>query len=215
MDCHLFRLLMQGYHDGELDAAERAAYEAHRRDCAACRALDARFALMAGALDAIPRFEPSPGFNERVMARVDVAAYRTSPVRRAARAAERRWAAAPAPLRNAAVVLALCALIVAVYKPLLDSTIATIRQGAEALWAGIVVFQQLGHRIELLWRSAGTVRNYEIVGQTLLRTLRHSVSGTNAPEIALAMTTLAVAALVVYLVRAAARRKGETHVCML
>jgi anti-sigma factor RsiW len=215
MDCHLFRLLMQRYHDGELEPAERAAFEHHRSGCGECRALDARFALLVGALDAAPRFEPSAGFDARVLACVDIAAYRVSPVRRAFRAAERRWSAAPVALRNAAVIAALCALFIAVYKPLLDSMIATIRQGTEALWSGIVIFQQIGHRVETIWRSAGTVRNYEIVGQMLLRAFRRFGAGAGATEIALAIASLVVVALVLYLMRAAARRKGETHVCIL
>jgi anti-sigma factor RsiW len=215
MECDLYRLLIQRYHDGELEPSERAEYENHRRRCEACRALDARFALVAGALDVIPRFEPSPGFDARVMSRVDVAAYRVGPARRAARAAGRAWNAAPIPARNASIIATVGIFFIAVYKPLLDYLIATVRHGAETLWTGALFARALLERIETIWKSSGAVRNYEIVGQTLLRALHRYFAGMNAAQVAAAIVSLVVIAVVLRRTVGAARRKGETHVGIL
>jgi hypothetical protein len=215
MECHLFRLLIQRYYDGELNPAERAEYENHRRGCEACRALDGRFAIIVAALDDSPCFEPSGDFNRRVLSRVDMAAYRVSPARRALRAIGRGWNAMPAPLRNVASIAAVCAVLIAVYQPLLDYMIVTIRQGAEALWSGMLFARELGGRIEMIWSGMSTVRNYEVVGQTLLRAFHRLASGLNPVQLASAIASLLLVAFVLYRLLGAARRKGETNVCIL
>jgi hypothetical protein len=215
MECHLFKLLIQRYHDGELEPAERAEYENHRRRCASCRALDERFAIVAGALDGMDLFEPSPGFDARVLSRVDTKAYRVSPVRKAVRATGRAWNAVPIPVRNAALVAALGIFFIAVYKPLLDYMIATIRHGAEAFLTGTVFVGELIDRVGSIWKGSGATRNYEIVGQTLLRAFHRYVTGASAAQIAAAIVSLILVAVVLHRMLGAARRKGETHVGIL
>jgi hypothetical protein len=215
MECHLFRLLIQRFYDGELEPAERAEYENHRRRCEACRALDERFAFVAGALDGLPLFEPSPDFDRKVLARVDIGAYRVSPARKAVRAIGRGWNAMPIPVRNASIVAALGLFFIAVYKPLLDSMIATIRQGAEAFWTGTILVRELLDKIEAIWKSAGTVRNYEVVGQTLLRAFHRYAAGMNTIQIAAAIVSLLLVAVVLRRMIGAARGKGETNVGIL
>ena len=215
MECHLFRLLIQRYRDGELDAAERAEYENHARRCEACRALDSRYALLVAALDDVPLMEPSAGFNRSVLSRVDVAAYRVGPARAAVRAIGNGWNAVPAPLRNGVFIAAVCALFIAVCTPLLDYMILTIRQGAEVLWSGMIFMRGLGPRIELMWRSIGTVRNYEVALQMLLRAFHRLAAGLNPVEGVLVIASLILVAIVLYRMLGAARRKGETNVCIM
>jgi len=214
MECHLFRLLIQRYYDGELDPAQRSEYENHRRGCGECRAQDGRFAFLVGALDNVPRFEPSADFNRRVLSHVDVAAYRVSVPRAALRAIGRGWNGMSIPLRNSAVVVAVCAVFIAVYKPLLDYVIMTARQGAEALWSGTLLVQELGDKIALIWRSIGTVQSYEIVGQTLLRAFHHIVSGLNPVQVAVAIAAVVFVAVALHRVFGVAQRKGESDVCI-
>jgi len=214
MECHLFRLLIQRYYDAELDPAQRSEYENHRRGCGECRALDGRFAFLVGVLDNVPRFEPSADFNRRVLSHVDVAAYRVSVPRAALRAIGRGWNGMSIPLRNSAVVVAVCAVFIAVYKPLLDYMIMTARQGAEALWSGTLLVRELGDKIALIWRSIGTVQNYEIVGQTLLRAFHHIVSGLNPVQVAVAIAAVVFVAVALHRVFGAAQRKGESDVCI-
>jgi anti-sigma factor RsiW len=215
MECHLFRLLIQRYCDGELEPAERAEYENHRRRCEACRSADARFALIAGALDELTLFEPSPDFSRKVLSQVDIGAYRVSPARRAVRAAVRRWNAVPVPVRNGSLIAALGIFFIAVYKPLLDYMIMTIRQGVEMFWTGTIFVRALVGKVETIWQGAGAVRNYEIVGQTLLRAFHRYAAGMSAAQIAAAIVSLMLIAVVLHRMLGAARRKGETHVGIL
>ncbi|MCX5754453.1 MAG: zf-HC2 domain-containing protein [Candidatus Krumholzibacteria bacterium] len=215
MECHLFRLLIQRYHDGELEPAERAEYENHRRRCEACRSMDGRLALIAGALDGLPLFEPSSGFDGKVLSQVDMGAYRVSPARRAVRAIGRGWNIVPVPVRNGSLIAALGLFFIAVYKPLLDYMIATIRQGAEAFWTGTIFVRELIDKMEAIWKGAGAVRNYEIVGQTLIRAFHRYVTGMNTVQIAAAIVSLILVAVVLHRMLGAARRKGETHVGIL
>jgi hypothetical protein len=215
VECHLFRLLIERYHDGELAPAERAEYENHRRQCEECRESDARFGMLIAALDQAPLFEPSADFDRGVLSRINPAAYRVSPARRAARAIERGWNAAPVLARNTIAIAALCAVIITVYQPLLDYMIVTIRHGAEALWSGMLFSRELAERVIMIWKGAGAVRNYEIVGQTLLRALHRFASGLNPVQGGLAIASVLLAAVVLYRLLGAARRKGETNVGIL
>jgi hypothetical protein len=215
MECHLFKLLIQRYYDGELEPAERAEYENHRRRCEGCRALDARFAIVAGALDDMGLFEPSHDFDARVLSRVDVRAYRLSPARKAVRRIDRAWNAVPVAVRNASLIAAIGIFFIAVYKPLLDYMIATIQHGAEAFWTGTIFLRELIDRMGSIWKGAGAMRNYEIVGQTLLRAFHRYVTGANAAQIAAAIVSLILVAVVLHRMIGAARRKGETHVGIL
>lgn len=215
MECHLFRLLIQQYYDGELEPAERAEYENHRRRCDGCRSLDGRFAIVAGALDGLPLFEPSSGFDRNVLSHVDIGAYRLSPARRAVRAAGRGWNAVPVPVRNGSLIAALGFFFIAVYKPLLDYMIAMIGQGAEAFWTGTIFVRALIDKMGSIWKSSGAARNYEIVGQTLLRAFHRYVAGMNTVQIAAAIASMIIVSIVLYRMLGAARRKGETNVGIL
>lgn len=215
MECDLFRLLVQKYHDGELAPGERAEYENHRRQCEGCRALETRYAVLLAALDGAPRFEPSPGFDEGVLSRVDVARYRVSGRRRLVGAVERLWNTAPVTLRNGAAIALVCALLLAIYRPLFDYAATAVVQGIAALSSAVLLIRDFFVTVETLWKGLGPVRNYEIVGQTLLRTLRHAAAGFTPAEIAAAVAVLVIVGAVLYRVLGTSPRKGETNVCML
>jgi len=212
MDCHLFRLLIQRYYDGDLDKVERAEYESHRRRCEVCRAEEASFAHVFSILSDVPRFEPSSDFNARVLARVDVAGYRVDPVRRAARGIGRGWNAVPVPLRNGAVIAAIFALFIAAYRPFLWYLVSVMEQGAESVSSGLLVLRALVEKIAIVWKGSDALRQYEIAGQTLLRSLQKLFGGMHPFEIALLLVSVVLVVLVLYRTVAAARRKGETHV---
>lgn len=212
MECGLFALLMQGYHDGELDAAARAEYEQHRRSCGACRRLDERYARVVASLSTMPLHEPSPGFDRAVLSRVDIGAYRVSPVRRFFRAIERRWNAAPIPLRNGALVGVVCAAVIAVYKPLFDYIVVTVGGGAGSLWAGMLMARDVLARAAGVWKASEAVRNYEVVGQMILRTLHRATVGVGPAEATAIAALIALVAILLYRTFGSTRSKGETHV---
>jgi hypothetical protein len=79
----------------------------------------------------------------------------------------------------------------------------------------MVIMKDLVNKVEVVWKGIGTVRNYEVVGQTLLRTFRHAAAGLNPVQIAAVFAALILVGIVLYRVLAAARRKGETNVSIL
>jgi anti-sigma factor RsiW len=215
MDCHVYRLLIQRYYDGELDAVERAEYESHSRQCDACRAEDARFAGVFALLGAAPRYEPSSEFNARVLARVDVAAYRVGPLRKTARALAHLWNAVPVPLRNGAVIVGIFALFMAAYRPFLWYLVSVIERGADSVSSGMLFLRALAERTATVWKGSGALRQYEVAGQTLGRAVQKLFGGMHPHEIALLLVSAILIVIALYRTVAAARRKGETHVGIL
>lgn len=81
---------LQDYAEGILALPLAARVEAHLGDCPRCRVSVAAFREVVGALESLPRLEPSPGFAERVMAALPAGQAGTL------------GAAAPRPARSAA-----------------------------------------------------------------------------------------------------------------
>lgn len=63
---------LEAYVEGGLPDADRAVLESHVQDCPRCRADVEEWRGLFAALAELPRFEPSVGFAERVMAGVRV-----------------------------------------------------------------------------------------------------------------------------------------------
>src|SRR5690606_15160866 len=63
---------LESYVEGALDDAERAVIESHLVTCARCQAEADEWKAVFAALSSLPRFAPSPGFADRVMAGVQV-----------------------------------------------------------------------------------------------------------------------------------------------
>jgi anti-sigma factor RsiW len=70
MSCTKWEEALIAYTDGRASAAERAAVEAHLRDCAACRTRAEEFARVWKTLDEAPAIEVSPAFDARLRARL-------------------------------------------------------------------------------------------------------------------------------------------------
>lgn len=86
-DPHLPDWMLDLLAEDALSHVERAQAEAHVKQCAACASdLEAARSVIA-SLDALPRFEPSPGFADAVMARVVI----FDPAAAASAARSRRW----------------------------------------------------------------------------------------------------------------------------
>ncbi|HSG29840.1 MAG TPA: zf-HC2 domain-containing protein, partial [Candidatus Krumholzibacterium sp.] len=127
MNCRLFKMLIQSYHDGELELGEMAEYENHRDRCAACAQADAEFASVFTALSGIGHLEPSPGFNASVMAHVDVARYRVSAWKKIWLSVRGFWRGLPSPIQATTVVASVFALFVGIYTPFLMMMMAAAR----------------------------------------------------------------------------------------
>ncbi|HVH82551.1 MAG TPA: zf-HC2 domain-containing protein, partial [Stellaceae bacterium] len=84
-------LLVQAELDGELDAAQAAALEAHRADCPICQAAQQQL-LRARALVRTEPYEIAPeDVRARVMARLRQVEPQVAPVRLPARPRVQRW----------------------------------------------------------------------------------------------------------------------------
>ncbi|MBI4540716.1 MAG: zf-HC2 domain-containing protein [Gemmatimonadetes bacterium] len=69
---HLSDALLQDYADGVLPGLEREAAQTHLSSCARCRTEIEAWQLLFSQLVELPRFAPTPGFAERVMARIRI-----------------------------------------------------------------------------------------------------------------------------------------------
>jgi len=214
MDCHLFHMLIQRYHDGELDAVERAAYENHRRLCEACRLFDGRYAAVFGALDGIEKFEPSADFNSAVMARVDVSRYRVGAARKAAGAVGRGWFWIPFPVRAGVAVSAIFALFITAYGPFMEFFITLGERFVALVGSSLIAARELALRSETLLKSLSSATNYRLAGEVLLKTLQRWISGLPLSHIMIAAVVVIGAMLLTVRAARTAWSKGETHVSL-
>jgi hypothetical protein len=205
-------MLIQRYYDGELESVEQAAYENHRRHCEACMILDARYASMFEALDAVPRYEPSVSFNRKVLAHVDIARYRVNPATRAVRAIGTAWIKVPVSVRVGGAVAAVFAMFVTGYRPFLDFIVSLGERTVTILASGFVLVKELIERSETLINYFTSVSNYRIAGEVLKKTLGRLVSEVPLPYLVLAAATVVVVTLIVVRTARVARNKGETNV---
>ncbi len=215
MNCRHFEMLIQKYHDGELDVPERAEYESHLASCHSCRELDMQFAAVFGALDEIPLAEPSPGFDAGVMARVDVARYRKSALSRAGTAVRGGWDRLPFPARVASGIAAVFGLFIAVYTPMIGMIASAAGRSATFVGAGLYIARRIIADPSVIGNYLATSTNYRLAGRILLETVEKQVSGIQLSHLVIA--GLSTVVLVVLIVRATriAWSKGETHVSII
>ena len=161
MDCHLFKILIQRYYDGELDPVAISDYERHRRDCGICCSLDAEYAALFGALGDIPRFEPSDRFNTAVMSRVDVSRFRVSVAKRFVGFFGGTWNRMPASVRVGTSLAAVFALFITIYRPFLQLLIDMLRGAATLVGSIILLARELPNMGSDLVGGLGAVECYK------------------------------------------------------
>ncbi len=210
VDCHLFKMLIQRYYDGELDPVAVSDYERHRSGCEICRALDAEYAALFGALEDIPRMEPSEGFDARVMARVDVSRYRVSAVRRFAARFGGAWNRMPAYVRVGSALTAVFGLFVTIYRPFLQFLIDILGGAATLVGSLLLLTRELPNMWNDLIDILGAVESYKVAGLTLLNALHRSVSALPMIYVLIPLAAVVLLLLLVRITRAIAK-KGETH----
>ncbi len=214
MDCRLFEILIQRYHDGELDPVAISEYEQHRRGCDACRALDAEYAALFGVLGEIPIFEPSERFDEAVMSRVDVSRYRVSAARRLTSLVGGAWNMMPASVRVGTALTAVFALFVTIYRPLLRLLIDMLGSAATLLGSLFLLTRELPGMGKDLIGGLGTIESYRIAGETVLNALQRAASAIPVTYILIPFVAVVLLLLLMRITRAIAK-KGETHVGIL
>ena len=210
MDCHLFEMLIQRYHDGELDPVAISDYERHRRGCGACRALDAEYAALFGVLGEIPRLEPSDRFEAEVLSRVDISRYRVGAPGRFAALFGGAWNRIPTPARIGSALAVVFALFVTVYRPLLQFLIDMMRGAATFIGSILLIVRELPDTGRNLMEWLVALESYKIAGETVLHALRNVAS---ALPVAYILVPIVVVVLLLFLLRItrAIANKGETH----
>ncbi|HER44182.1 MAG TPA: hypothetical protein ENO08_06960 [Candidatus Eisenbacteria bacterium] len=210
MDCRLFEMLVQRYHDGELDPVAVSDYERHRRGCDACRALDAEYEALFGALGHIPRLEPSDRFDREVMSRVDVSRYRVGAAGRLASVFGGAWSRMPASVRVGASLAAVFALFVTIYRPLFQLLIDALRRGATLAGSLLLLARELPDTGRDLIDGLGAVESYKVAGETVLNALQRALSALPVAYILVPIAAVVVVPFLIRITRSIAR-KGETH----
>jgi predicted anti-sigma-YlaC factor YlaD len=212
MECHIFKMLIQRYHDGELDAVERAAYENHRGMCKSCRQQDAELARIFGALGNIELFEPSNAFGAKVIAQIDIARYRVSPARKAVRAFGQVWYRLPAQVRVGGALAVVFALFITAYRPFLDFFVSLGGRAITYLGTGLLVIQKVVTDTETVSKYLSSSTNYKVAGEILLKTFQRVIVGIPLYQILIVATLLIVVLAITFRAARIAWRKGETHV---
>ncbi len=212
MKCHLFTILLQRYHDGDLDPGERAEYERHRMQCADCRALDRQFSAVFEALGGIPLLEPAGDFNARVMARVDVSRYRRRRARYVYRALENAWWWVPKPIRIALPVCVIFSMFASIYTPVLEFLIVTGQRVLAFAGSSLLVIKELAARSDLVFEFLSSAANYKVAGEVLARSMHRIVS--EVPVVYVGLTAAALLFVLFVVIRAAriAWKKGDMNV---
>lgn len=210
VDCRLFEILIQRYFDGELDPVAISDYERHRQGCDACRALDAEYAALFGALGDIPRLEPSQRFNAAVMSRIDVSRYRVSALMRLTGFFGGTWNRMPASIRVGASLTAVFALFVTIYRPLLQLLIDMLQGTATFVGSILLLTRELPNMGSDLIDSMRALENYRIAGETLLHALQRILSALPLTYILIPPVAVILLLFLVRITRAIAK-KGETH----
>ncbi len=211
MKCHIFRMLVQRYHDGALDPAAMAEYENHLHGCDACRRLDSQFAGVFRALEKMELFKPSADFDRNVMANVNVARYRRTALRNAAISLRNFWEGFPAPLRISGIAAAVFALFTAIYTPFLYVMASAGRKLAELAGSGLYIARKMIDDPSLLVNYTNSIEKYRVAGRILLKTMQRQIAGM--PLVYIGLTMIAVAGIMYLVIRMTrgAWRKGDTH----
>ena len=215
MQCRHVQNLMQRYHDGELSAAERARYENHVASCGACRELDAQYAAVFGALGALPLREPSPGFDGRVMARVDVSRYRASVAKRLITLVRAGWDLLPTPVRIIAEIAAVFAIFTAVYTPILGMIAQGTRWLVTVTGTGLYLARRIIEDPSIIGKFLEKSVDYRLALKILADTFERQISGVAVSHLALGALVVAVVLVVIARATRFAWNKGETHVGIL
>ena len=208
MKCHIFKMLVQRYYDGELEPAEKAEYENHRSRCSGCREFDMQFAGIFTALGDMPLLSPSEQFDAKVMANVDISRYRTSATRKLLNNLGLAWGRIPVSVRTVGVIAAVFAVFIAAFRPFL---LLVISAGEIILGSSVVGINKVLEKSGTIIEHLTSTTNYRLAGETLLRNA-HKVFAV-IPHYDIAIGAVVIVGLLIVLVVAArtAWKKGESN----
>ena len=212
MKCHLFKMLIQKYYDGELDPAGSAEYENHVRECEACGKLDRQYSRVLTVLDGMELFEPSPLFDRNVMVHVDVSRYKVSAARKTWISIRSGWNNLPTPVRVTGATAAVFGLFVAVYSPILTSLVFAMRKVIGIGASGLYLLRRAIEDPAIITHYLNSLQEYRVAGRLLVRTLQRQAEGISAAYLGLGIIATVLSLYLIIRMTRMAWRKGETHV---
>ncbi|MBN2184169.1 MAG: zf-HC2 domain-containing protein [Candidatus Krumholzibacteriota bacterium] len=212
MKCHLFKMLIQKYYDGELDPAGNAEYENHAVECKECGKLDREYSAVLAALDGIELFEPSEQFNRNVMLHVDVARYKVGAARKAWISVRSGWNRLPTPLRVTGAIAAVFGLFVAVYTPILATFAFAMRKIIGIGASGIYLIRRAIEDPAIITHYLNSLQEYRVAGRLLVKTLQRQTEGISAGYLIIGILATVLSLYLIIRMTRMAWRKGETHV---
>jgi len=215
MDCDLFRLLIQKYYDGELDPAESARFEAHRRECAECGAAENEFLDVFETLQGMGHFQPSEQFDSRVMARVDTGRYRENILRKFVRDINWKWNAVPAWARVAGALAAAFVFFMYVFRPVYLEAVEVARKAVLFLLSAAVLLRRTGDLYERAINYLNSDPGFIVAARVLTGKIAQFLKELPAGYYAAGAL---IAVLIIYMMLKLTRtswRKGESHVSVI
>jgi hypothetical protein len=212
MNCHLFKMLIQRYHDGELDRGDMAEYEEHRRNCHQCERLDMTFSGIFTVLEDMEVIEPPSDFNMKVMARVDVSRYKVRAARKVFLSVRGFWRGLPVPVQATGIISSVFALFIAIYTPFLLMMVSSGEKLLGMTESALYVIRRFFDDPQRILNYISSVEKYRVGGKLLVKTLQRQVA--DVPLTYFAVTAIA-ATVILYIIFRTAHgfwKKGETHV---
>ena len=212
MDCHLFTLLIQKYHDGELERAVKAEFETHLAGCKKCQELESYYSEAFSALENMQVYQPSTAFNNRVMAKVNVRKYKRSFLAVILGRISGRVNLLPGYIRVTGAVAGVFALFMYIFRPVFLYILSAGESliGFTATLAD--VFKRSRTIIDIVVNYFKSDNGFVLAVMILFRKIKEI-----AAQIPMGyfITVFVLACLVVLLVARISRstwRKGESHV---
>ncbi len=212
MDCHLFRLLVQKYRDGELEGAQRAAFESHLAECEECGSFEESFRSVFSALEDLERFEPPDRFNDRVMAHVSTGKYRKSALGRFFVALSWKWSMLPGYVKVTASLAAVFAVFMYVFRPILTFTIGAAERVFALIGSISILLVEADKLIATIANYFKSDPEFILAARLLLRKFQQL--GDEIPYFYL-MGILLLTLIILFVVARVSRsswRKGESNV---
>ncbi|MDZ7860256.1 MAG: zf-HC2 domain-containing protein [Candidatus Krumholzibacteriota bacterium] len=216
MDCRLFSLLIQKYHDGELDRAMEAKYEKHLAECEKCGAIDARYSELFSAFENIEIYQPPEGFNDKVMANVNIRKYRKNLFSGFLSEITRRLDILPGYIRVASAVTAAFALFMYIFRPVFMYMISVLEGFAGFVSSSAYVFvKQTSAVFEILVNYFNSDPEFLLAATILLRKSKGIIGEISGVYLVTVFLLVSLIVLTITRVLRSTRQKGEFHVSFI
>ncbi|MCD6380673.1 zf-HC2 domain-containing protein [bacterium] len=215
MDCHLFGLLIQKYHDGELERATEVEFETHLAECEKCRELESNYFEAFSALENMGFSQPLPGFNNRVMARVNVRKYRKSIFSLILGRISRRVNLLPGYIRVTGAVIGAFALFMYIFRPVFLYMLSAGDRLIAFTSTLAAIIKQSGAVFDIVVNYFKSDHEFVLAVMILFRKLKEIAGEIPIGYFATAFVLVCLIVLMIARISRSSWRKGESHVSFI